>query len=65
MKRKKKLKKSKFTISSEDIRKMEKAIEREIRLENGEYRPSTVHKTSKKDQTDRQSNTVKKWTDND
>lgn len=56
MKNKKKQKK--FTISQDQLRKMERAEERKLRLEQGEYRPSVQHKTSKKDEDRRQSNNI-------
>ena len=58
---KKKKPKKKFVITPEQIRKMEKAAERQVRLENGEYRPTSQHKTSKKDIQDKQSNTIKDY----
>lgn len=52
---------NKYKITSEEIRKMEKAVERELRLDQGEYRPTSVHKTSKKDINDKHSNNIKNW----
>lgn len=53
--------KNKNKITKEQLRKLERAAEREVRLENGEYRPTVVHKTSKKDKEDKTPNTVKDY----
>lgn len=51
-------KKGKTKITSEDLRKMDRAARRQVRLEQGDYRPTVVHRTSKDDLEDKTSNTI-------
>lgn len=54
-------KKPKFKITGEDHIKMDRAARRQVNIEEGkkDYRPTTIHKTSKKDEEDRKDRTVK------
>ena len=48
-------------ITAKQVRKMEKAAERLARLAKGEYRPTSVHRTSRKDILRKSSNTIRNW----
>lgn len=48
-------------ITKEQLLKMQRKVRRDQELQDGSYRPSIVHKTSKRDQQDRKSNTIKDW----
>lgn len=50
-----------FKISKETLRKLRRKVNREVDIELGKKQISKIHKTSRKDLSEKKPNTVKRW----